>query len=66
MGWGRGRRRGIASMINIFNRMSDHDGGPIVVTPSLSSLVGRGEVQVEENNSGGSNIIVVRIMARGS
>ncbi len=60
MGWGRGRGRGIALMINVFDRMNDCNEGPIVVGPLAFSLVGCGEVQVEENDGGGSNVVVVR------
>ncbi len=66
MGWGRGRGSGIASMINIFDRMNDRDGGPIVVGPSSFSSVVHGEVQVEKNNCSELNVIVIRSTARGS
>jgi hypothetical protein len=66
MGRGRGRGGGIASLINVFNQMNNHDVGPIVVGPLSLSLVGCWEVQVEENNGGGSNVFIVRSTARGS
>ncbi len=60
MGWGRGRGRGIALMINVFDRMNNCNGGPIIIGPLLFSLVGRGEVQVEGNNGGGLNVVIIR------
>jgi hypothetical protein len=65
MGRGRGRGRGVPSMINVFNRMNNCDRGLIVVRPLLFSLVRCWEVQGEENNSGGSNIVVVGSTGRG-
>jgi hypothetical protein len=66
MGRGRGRGGGITSIINVFDRMNNCDGGPIVVRPLLFSLVGHREVQVEENNDSGSNVVVIRSTGRGS
>jgi hypothetical protein len=66
MGQGRGRGKGIASIINVFDRVNNCDGGPIILGPSLFSLVGRGEVQVKENNGGGLNVVILRSTARDS